>query len=217
MSDVVKPSLVEIYDILLERYGPRRWWPAQTPYEMMVGAILTQNTAWSNVEKAIRNFGDRLSPQFVAAVDRDELAGIIKPCGYFNQKARHLQNLTGWFAGYDYDIDRVRQVENELLRRELLAVKGVGPETADSILLYALDKPFFVIDTYTRRLLERLGWEIPARYDQLRGQMEEALPRDTNIYGELHALIVEHGKHHCRKSPSCPGCPLDEQCRKHLL
>lgn len=213
MSDVVKAGLLEIYDILLGRYGPRQWWPAETPYEMMVGAILTQNTAWRNVEKAILNLGDRLSPQFIASVSQDELAAIIKSCGYFNQKARHLQHLTGWFEGYGYDIERVREVEDGLLRRELLAVKGVGPETADSILLYALDKPFFVIDTYTRRLLERLGWEIPVRYDQLRSEVEAVLPRDIYVYGEFHALIVEHSKHHCRKSPLCAGCPLDHVCR----
>lgn len=216
MAEVLKLELEEIFNILLTAYGPRRWWPARTPYEMMVGAILTQNTAWNNVEKAIRNFGHRLSPRFVNAVSLEELIGIIKPCGYFNQKAACLKQLTSWFEQYDYDIDRVRQLEGDILRRQLLAIKGVGPETADSILLYALDQPYFVIDAYTRRFLERLGEEVPSRYDQLRHEIESLLPLNTYVYGEFHALIVEHAKRHCRKSPACRGCPLEHLCRHRL-
>ncbi|MEQ8199933.1 MAG: endonuclease [Syntrophomonadaceae bacterium] len=214
MAEAVKHRLMTVFDRLLAAYGPRHWWPAETPYEMMVGAILTQNTAWTNAEKAINNFSGRLSPEFVAAVSLEELAGIIKPCGYFNQKARHLKHLTSWFETFDYDVNRVLRVDGQSLRRELLAVKGVGPETADSILLYALDQPFFVIDVYTRRLLSRIGWEETARYEQLRLEMESLLPRDTCLYGEFHALIVEHAKHHCRKKPACTSCPLADLCRQ---
>jgi len=215
VAEAGREQLMTIFIRLLAAYGPRHWWPARTSYEMMVGAILTQNTAWSNVEKAIRNFDDRLTPEFVAAVSLEELAGIIKPCGYFNQKAKHLKHLTSWFEAYDYDVRQIKK-DGQQLRQELLAVKGVGPETADSILLYALDQPFFVIDAYTRRLLARLGWEVPARYDQLRLIMEASLPRDTHLYGEFHALIVEHAKRHCRKSPACLDCPLEDLCQKGL-
>ena len=217
MAEADRDQLMNIFDRLFTAYGPRHWWPAPTPYEMMVGAILTQNTAWTNVEKAIRNFNDRLYPEFVAAVSLEELAGIIKPCGYFNQKARCLKHLTSWFEAYNYDVSQVTRVDGQCLRQELLAVKGVGPETADSILLYALDQPFFVIDAYTRRLLTRLGWEVPVKYDQLRLVMEVSLPRDTHLYGEFHALIVEHAKRHCRKSPACLDCPLEDLCRKRLI
>lgn len=216
VAEADRDQLMTIFDRLFTAYGPRHWWPARTPYEMMVGAILTQNTAWTNVEKAIRNFEDQLSPEFVAAVSLEELAGIIKPCGYFNQKARHLKHLTSWFEAYDYDVSLVTRVDEQRLRQELLAVKGVGPETADSILLYALEQPFFVIDAYTRRLLTRLGWEVPVKYDQLQLMMEASLPRDTHLYGEFHALIVEHAKRHCRKSPACLDCPLEDLCRQRL-
>lgn len=216
MAEADRDQLMNIFDRLFRAYGPRHWWPAPTPYEMMVGAILTQNTAWTNVEKAIRNFENRLSPEFVATVSLEELAGIIRPCGYFNQKARHLKHLTSWFETYNYDVSLVTKVDGQCLRQELLAVKGVGPETADSILLYALDQPFFVIDAYTRRLLTRLGWEVPARYDRLRLMMEVSLPRDTHLYGEFHGLIVEHAKRYCRKKPACLDCPLEDLCRKRL-
>lgn len=208
--------LEEIFAILLEEYGPRHWWPAPTPYEMMVGAILTQNTTWASVEKAIGNFGGQLSPQLVESLSHEELARLIRPCGYFNQKAAHLKQLTRWFQGYGYDVERVKPMDNELLRHELLGVKGVGPETADSILLYALDKPFFIIDAYTRRLLSRLGYEVPRKYDSLRNRIEAVITRDTYIYGEFHALIVEHAKQSCKKLPDCEGCPLETRCKRQL-
>lgn len=208
--------LMEIFELLLEEYGPRNWWPAQTAFEMMVGAILTQNTAWTNVEKAISNFGSQLSPQLVDRLSLEELAQLIRPCGYFNQKALHLKHLTYWFQGYRYDIERVMSVDSRLLRDELLRVKGVGPETADSILLYALDKPFFVVDAYTRWILSRLGYEIPGNYDSLRGQIEAVIAKDTYVYGEFHALIVEHAKQRCKKSPDCGGCPLEDRCKKQI-
>ncbi len=208
--------LTEIFELLLEEYGPRHWWPAQTAYEMMVGAILTQNTAWTNVEKAISNLGSQLSPQLVDRLSLEELAQMIRPCGYFNQKALHLKHLTRWFQDYGYDIERVVPVDSHLLRDELLMIKGVGPETADSILLYAFDKPFFVVDAYTRRILSRLGYEIPGKYDSLRRQIEAVIARDTYVYGEFHALIVEHAKQRCKKSPDCYGCPLQNRCKKQI-
>lgn len=210
-------ELMEIYNLLLEAYGKRNWWPAKTPYEMMIGAILTQNTAWPNVEKAIANFCDRLSPEFIDAVSKEELAEIIRPSGYYNQKADRLKAITEWFKKYSYDIKNARQVDGKILRKELLDVKGVGRETADSILTYALGKPFFIVDTYTRRILYRIGYDIPKGYDEVRLKIEENVPRDLYIYNEFHALIVEHAKNHCKKVPNCKGCPLDAKCQKRII
>ena len=205
-------GLMGIYNLLLTAYGPRKWWPAQTAFEMMGGAILTQNTTWTNVEKAIANFGDKLSPQFIETVPLEELAETIRPSGYYNQKAVSLKALTGWFKKYAYDVQKIKKVDGEILREELLAVKGVGRETADSILTYALDKPFFIIDTYTRRILSRLGYELPKTYDQVRLKIEANIPKDLYIYNEFHALLVEHAKRYCKKKPLCAECPLDFTC-----
>ncbi|MDF2873402.1 MAG: pdg [Sporomusa sp.] len=207
-------GLHELYNTLLNAYGQRNWWPAKTPFEMMVGAILTQNTTWTNVEKALVNLGDRLSPTFIAGVDLGELAQLIRSSGYYNQKAVKLKALTQWYAGYGYNIEKAAASDGEVLRTELLAVKGVGRETADSILLYALNKPFFVVDTYTKRILHRIGYDIPSTYDGLRLKIEENLPRDVYLYGEFHGLIVEHAKRHCKKKPSCEGCPVESVCRQ---
>lgn len=209
-------GLLEIYEILLNAYGQRCWWPAKTPFEMMVGAILTQNTSWMNVEKAIRNFGEHLSPEFIASTSNNELALIIRPSGYFNQKAIKLKALTEWFERYSYDVNKAMQMDSQFLRSELLAIKGVGRETADSILLYALNKPFFVVDTYTKRFLYRQGYDIANTYDGLRLKIEESIPRDIYLYNEFHALIVEHAKRHCKKTPSCEACPVETTCRKRI-
>ncbi|NLO75864.1 MAG: endonuclease III domain-containing protein, partial [Clostridia bacterium] len=209
-------GLLEVYKILLSTYGKRNWWPAQTAFEMMVGAILTQNTVWTNVEKAIANFGESLSPQFIEAASLEELADIIRPSGYYNQKAIYLKALTAWFKKYDYDPEKVRKKQGQVLRQELLEVKGVGRETADSILTYALDKPFFIVDAYTKRILSRLGYELPTTYDQIRLQIEESVPKDLYLYNEFHALIVEHAKQYCQKKPICEGCPLQTFCAKKI-
>ncbi|SMC33293.1 endonuclease III domain-containing protein [Sporomusa malonica] len=209
-------GLHELFCTLLHAYNKRHWWPAKTPFEMMVGAILTQNTTWTNVGKAIANFGDRLSPAFIAHVNCDELAQIIRSSGYYNQKAIKLKALTEWYGKYEYTIEKAAHIDGELLRTELLSVKGIGRETADSILLYALHKPFFVIDTYTKRILSRLGYDIPTAYDDLRLKIEASLPRDVYLYNEFHALIVEHAKRHCKKKPSCAGCPVETVCQKRI-
>ncbi|MDD2233558.1 MAG: endonuclease III domain-containing protein [Desulfitobacteriaceae bacterium] len=207
-------QLNQIYKTLLETYGPRNWWPAKTPFEMIVGAILTQNTAWTNVEKSIVNFGENLSPEFIASVPNGELALIIRSSGYHNQKAIKLKEVTKWFERYAYDIEKARKVNGALLRSELLSIKGVGRETADSILTYALNKPFFVVDSYTKRLLVRLGFEIPQTYDDLRLCIERNIPRNLAVYNEFHALIVEHSKCFCKKIPLCEECPLESGCQK---
>ncbi|MDD2498054.1 MAG: endonuclease III domain-containing protein, partial [Desulfitobacteriaceae bacterium] len=203
-----------VYKTLLDFYGPRNWWPAKTTFEMMVGAIFTQNTAWTNVEKAIANFGERLSPEFIETVSQEELGEIIRPSGYYNQKAIYLKALTAWLKKYSYDLNKVMKNQGEALRRELLSVKGVGRETADSILTYALEKPFFIVDAYTKRVLARLGYELPSTYDGIRLLIEGKLPRDLDLYNEFHALIVEQAKSFCQKKPLCEGCPLGSFCVK---
>ena len=208
-------DLHDIYATLFDAYGTQHWWPARTPFEMMVGAILTQNTAWTNVERAIAAFGENLTPSFILSCDEATLADIIRPSGYYNQKAKRLKTLAAWYTGYGADIARVRAADGEHLRAELLALNGVGHETAYSMLLYAFDKPYFVVDAYTRRLLSRLGYALPAQYDALRLMIEQALPRDLTLYNEFHALIVTHAKQHCKAKPSCSGCPLAVRCAEY--
>jgi endonuclease-3 related protein len=214
--EVSMKDLMQIYRLLFEAYGKRQWWPAETPYEMMVGAILTQNTTWSNVEKALQNIGGRLSPEFIDGLENDQLAGLIRSSGYHNQKAIKLKALTQWFKTYDYDIEKARLRDGEALRLELLNVKGVGRETADSILTYALDKPFFVVDAYTRRILYRVGFDVPKDYDDLRDFIQHNIPKELYIYNEYHALIVYHAKEYCKKKPVCSGCPLESICTKRM-
>ena len=203
-----------IYDKLLARYGDLNWWPAKSPYEVIIGAVLTQNTAWGNVEKAISNFGDRLTPEFILSISHRDLVDIIRPSGFFNQKATYLKTVTEWFEKYDFDVVSVQNEPLQKLRVELLATKGIGKETADSILLYAFNFPTFVIDAYMVRLCERFNFDVKMDYDTLKAFFENNLQRNTEIYNNYHALIVINGKHHCCKKPICNNCPLEDYCEK---
>jgi endonuclease III related protein len=208
----MRDELLKIFDILLLHYGPRHWWPAQTPFEVCVGAILTQNTNWGNVEKAIANLKreDLLTPEALRKVPVERLAELIRPAGYYNVKSVRLKEFVGWlFECHGGSLARMFTGDWRELREELLRVKGVGRETCDSILLYAGGKPSFVIDAYTQRLFSCLGM-IPekAGYEEVRALFMANLPADPALFNEYHALIVEHGKEHCRKKPRCPGCPL---------
>jgi endonuclease-3 related protein len=205
-------DIMQIYHTLLAHYGDLNWWPADTPYEVIVGAILTQNTAWSNVEKAIANFGEDLKPETVLDMNNSELADIIRPSGFFNQKARYLKAVTEWYARYNFDVSIVQKEPFEELRAELLSVKGVGRETADSILLYAFGFPTFVVDAYTVRLCQRLPIDVGKGYEAVKAHFEKAVPTDVKMYNNYHALIVINGKYHCRKKPLCSGCPLEDIC-----
>ena len=205
-------ELARIYAALLAHYGDLDWWPAKTPYEVIAGAVLTQNTAWSNVEKAIASFDGRLSPEFILGVSHDELAGIIRPAGFFNQKAVYLKAVTAWYAGYGFDVQAVQKEPLEKLHAELLAVKGVGRETADTILLYAFGFPTFVVDAYTFRLCERYPIDAGKGYEAVKAFFENSVPKDAGTYNNYHALIVINGKEHCRKKPLCNGCPLYDDC-----
>ncbi len=208
-----------VFQHLLQRYGPQGWWPAETPFEVMVGAVLTQNAAWKNVERAIERLkaAKALEARVLAEADPACLGEWIRPAGYFNVKARRLQALCRWYLDQG-GWEALSRWETEPLRRALLAVHGVGPETADDILLYAFERPVFVIDAYTRRLFSRLGlvsreWD----YERLRAWFEVGLPRDTALFNEYHALIVHHAKVHCRVRPRCDGCPLRGRCPQGQL
>jgi len=205
-------QLLSIYETLLAHYGDLRWWPAKTPYEVMVGAVLTQNTAWRNVEKAIANFGEDLCPEAVANAGLAELVPIIRPAGFFNQKARYLKAVTAWYARYGYDVPSVQREPLAKLRAELLATKGVGQETADAILLYAFGFPTFVVDAYTVRLCGRYPIDAGKSYRAVKTHFEKNLSLGAEVYNHFHALIVINAKEHCRKKPSCEGCPLGAMC-----
>ena len=206
-------KLMQIYELLYERYGPQHWWPGRTRFEIIVGAILTQNTNWANVEKAIANLkaADSLTPQRLHDMPTAQLAELIRPAGYYNIKASRLKNfLDCLFENYGGDLGALEGLSADGLRRELLSIKGIGAETADSIVLYAFDKPVFVVDTYTCRVLGRHELiEAGADYEQVRQYFESNLPGDVKLFNEFHALLVRAGKEYCRPKPRCDGCPLE--------
>ena len=205
--------LMEIYNLLYDRYGRQQWWPGETPLEIAVGAILTQNTNWGNVEKAICNLkkADSLCAEKLHEMDTDVLAELIRPAGYYNIKAARLKNFINWlFDNFQGQIENLIHINIYDLREQLLSVKGIGRETADSILLYALDKSVFVVDTYTCRVLTRHGLiEANADYEQIRDFFESSLPGESELFNEYHALLVCVGKEHCKPKAKCSGCPLE--------
>jgi endonuclease III related protein len=207
--------LKTIYNQLLACYGPQHWWPGETQFEIMVGAILTQSAAWSNVEKAIRNLkgSGNLSPSAIRHLPLDQLAKLVYPSGYYNAKSRKLKALSEWLGGYGDDLSRLDSRPTGELRQELLNVYGIGQETADAILLYALRRTVFVIDAYTRRLFSRLGIK-PDRdnYDGWQKLFMDNLPADVELFAEYHALIIKHGKEKCRKTARCEDCCLGAHC-----
>ena len=210
-----RSELLRICDLLLNAYGKQNWWPVDKEYhksqgtdpreEVVIGAILTQNTSWRNVEKAISNLKENklLSFKGILSAELEELKALIKPAGYYNQKAHRLKEVIGRIGS----VDRLKSAS----RKELLSIKGIGDETADVLLLYAADRLSFVIDTYTKRIVKRvLG--ISGSYDELKTLFEENLPKDLEMYKEFHALMDEHAKRFCRKNPVCSGCPLRSLC-----
>lgn len=208
-----KNTLYAVYDALYARFGPQRWWPGRTPFEVMAGAILTQNTNWGNVEKAIANLRKEklLSAAALHCAPLPRLAGLLRPAGYYNVKARRLRFFTGFFLDeFKGRAAAMARRDGECLRRQLLEVNGIGEETADSILLYALGKPFFVVDAYTRRVFSRHGLcAADAAYGALQAVFMRGLARDAQLFNEYHALIVRLGKEYCRKkNPRCEECPL---------
>lgn len=205
-------GLSTIYDRLFKAFGPQRWWPGETAFEVMVGAILTQNTNWGNVERAITNLKKAkvLDPYKLLKLPPTRLAELIRPAGYFNVKTKRLRNFLRFFTErYEGSVEKMKAVPLHKLREELLSVNGIGRETADSILLYALDKPIFVCDAYTYRMLTRhsLAGE-EADYNELQSILMDGLPEDARLFNEFHALIVKVGKEFCKPKPVCSECPL---------
>lgn len=215
-NKAVTGTLLDVYHRLLDRYGPQHWWPADSPFEVIIGAILTQSAAWGNVEKAITNLkiGGVLSPGALRRLAVEELAGLVYPSGYYNVKAGKIKSFVDWLGErYDDNLGRLFALDIPLLRQELLSVHGVGEETADSIILYAAHKPVFVIDAYTRRIMGRLGLAPRTNsYTAFQGLFMQYLPHDESLFNEYHALFVRHGKNTCRKSPLCGQCCLTYVC-----
>jgi endonuclease III related protein len=207
-------QLSEIYKLLYKRFGPQYWWPGRTRLEIIIGAILTQNTAWKNVEKAIANLRKEkiLNVKGLSSVSREKLARLIRPSGYYNIKTGRIKNFLDFLNGkYNGSINRLFLTETEKLREELLGINGIGRETADSILLYAGEKPVFVVDAYTKRILSR--HEIVdenASYEEIQKLFRDNLPSDVRLFNEYHALIVELGKNICvSRKPLCNVCPIE--------
>jgi endonuclease-3 related protein len=206
-------TLLSWYQRLLAAFGPQGWWPGDTPFEIALGAILTQNTNWRNVARVIAALKaeGHLDPVILAAMPEEELAGHLKSAGYYNLKARRVKNFLAFFAArFNNSMPAMAAAPWPELRRELLAVQGIGPETADSILLYALEHPSFVVDAYTYRILNRHGLAPePCSYEDLRALFMDRLPPEVPLYQEYHALLVRLGKEFCRPRPRCAGCPLE--------
>lgn len=211
---MISEQLLEIYQLLLESFGPQHWWPGETQFEIITGAILTQNTSWANVEKAIFNLkaANLLDPNKLHNLDTDKLAELIRPAGYFNVKAKRLKNFLNWlFNEYQCQLANLENIGTEQLRTELLSIKGIGYETADSILLYAFDREIFVVDAYTARISCRHHLVEPnTDYEQLRELFQSNLPTDTQLFNEYHALLVRVGKEFCRPKARCDDCPLEK-------
>ncbi len=206
-------TIQEIYKLLFERFGRQHWWPGETKDEIIAGAILTQNTNWQNVEKAIANLkkASVMSLEKLYQIEQTELAQLIKPAGYYNIKAKRLKAFLKWlFERHNGSLSEIESMHIENLREELLGINGVGRETADSILLYAFGKPVFVVDAYTYRIATRhLLIEPQCGYEELRSLFEDNLDNDVQVFNEYHALLVRTGKEFCRPTARCAGCPLE--------
>ena len=217
-AENLRDALLDIYRRLYDSYGRQYWWPADAPFEVIIGAILTQSTAWTNVEKAIANLkaADALDPQSIHRIPIEELARLIRPSGYYNAKALKVKAFVERLCTkYSGDLDELFTLDTDSLRRELLSIHGVGDETADSIILYAARRPVFVIDAYTRRILNRLGLA-PAKdsYTAYQELFSDNLPSAEKLFNEYHALLVRHGKQVCKKAPLCNDCCLRSMCSK---
>ena len=206
--------LTEIYNTLFDAYGPRHWWPGETPFEVMMGAILTQNTAWRNVEKAIQRLKEEgvLFAEGMRRIRTSQLARLIRSSGTYRIKAERLKAFVVFlFEEHGGDLTKMEMEGLTPLRRKLLEIKGIGPETADSILLYGLRKPIFVVDAYTKRILLRHDMiSEKASYGEIQSLFMDHLPLDEGLFNEYHALLVHLGKHVCRKKPKCDVCPLKD-------
>ena len=211
-------SLTDVYHLLRGHHGPQKWWPADTPFEVMVGAILVQRTTWTNTRRAIENLkrAGKLSPRAIRDTGEEDIQELVKPSGFFRTKARKLRALSEFLGErYGDSLEAMSELSDSELRGELLSVYGVGDETADDIMLYAFGRPLFVVDAYTRRIFGRLGLVDPnLKYADVQSVFQDGIPRDVALYNEYHGLIVVHGKAICKTRPVCSECPLDTVCPK---
>ncbi len=217
MDNTLSQTLLNIYQRLMTQYGPQHWWPAQEPFEVIAGAVLTQSANWGNVEKAIANLREAkaLSPRVLRHMPLSDIARLIRSCGYYNAKALKLNSFASWLGKhYDDNLDKLFDGNIDHIRQELLSIYGIGQETADSIILYAGNKPVFVIDAYTRRIINRLGLA-PTRdsYAGYQAFFMSNLPPDTRLFNEYHALLVSLAKNVCRPQPLCQQCCLNDICQ----
>lgn len=214
-------EIIKIYYELYSQYGPQNWWPGETQFEIIIGAILTQNTSWNNVSKAINNLKKHglLDLESFLNADPDIIKDLITPAGFYNVKHKRLMTLIDYLAKYKDDLVRFYKLPIDDLRKELLSINGIGKETADSILLYAFGRPIFVIDAYTRRFFSRLGfhWMEKAPYDEIQKFFMDNLPLDSKLFNEYHALIVVHCKALCKKKPLCSECHITCPSKSHII
>jgi len=209
-----RASPLDVYEQLHAHHGDQRWWPAESPFEMMIGAILTQNTRWENVEMAISNLkkANMLNPESMLSCEPEQLEELIHPTGFFRQKAKRLIEFSRFFTAHG-GTEGLKRWPTKALRARLLTINGIGPETADSILLYAFDKMVFVVDAYTKRIFSRLGMiKASMNYEEIQNYFIQRLPGLPQLYQEYHALIVQQGKCNCSAKPRCDDCPLFELC-----
>jgi len=212
--NIVGQKLDQIFELLFERFGPQHWWPGETKDEIITGAILTQNTNWQNVEKAVLNLkkASLMSLDKLYSLRQEQLAELIRPAGYYNIKAKRLAAFLKWlFEQHNGRLSEIESMKTETFRQELLQINGIGRETADSILLYAFERPVFVVDAYTYRIATRHQLIEPeCDYEQLRSLFEDNLEDDVKLFNEFHALLVRTGKDFCRPKARCAGCPLEK-------
>lgn len=206
-------TAIQIYKMLNEAYGQPRWW-SDNPYQVMVQAVLVQNTNWASVEKVTDVLVEKMVPEYILGLETEELENLIRPCGFYKAKAATICRLTEWYQKYEYEVGKVASMNKTAIRNELLSVKGIGAETADVILVYAFHKSSFVIDAYTRRFLNRLGFEFSCD-DDIRSFFECGLEMDYQLYGWYHWLILEHGIDQCRKKPQCEKCVFYVECKNN--
>ena len=216
----ISQTLLNIHHQLIDRYGPQHWWPAEAPFEIIVGAILTQSAAWRNVEKAIANLKEAkaLSPKALRQLSLAELARLIHPCGYYNAKALKLKSFAHWLGeDYEDNLNKLFANDTDCLRQQLLPIHGIGQETADSIILYAANKPVFVIDAYTRRIINRIGLAPDSNsYSAYQSLFMNNLPTDARLFNEYHALLICLAKDSCHNRPRCQQCCLSNICQSYV-
>lgn len=204
-----------LYHRLFRQYGPQHWWPADDPFEVVLGAILTQNTAWNNVEKVLSQLREQrlISLEAMLSISKENLAKLIRPAGFYRRKSACIKAIASWLAQQG-GIENLKRQNRASIRKGLLNIPGIGPETADAILLYALEKCSFVVDAYTQRILGRLGLlGSGSTYSQARQFLVSNIEKEISLYQEYHALLVAHAKAHCRNTPMCDGCPIIDVCR----